>query len=124
MSYHTTTMSLDVLNFMKSGDVDLNFNNAKKGYCKTIMNKNLICICNTPWIEGSTSIAMYGEMQQEFNAHCCLKCTKWYHTHCLKYYNLSRPSKKQTLFACSVKFQISFNSTMINTVTPLQWIIS
>ena len=49
---------------MESGDVDLNFNIAKKCYCKTIVNKvTSICICNTPWIEGSTSVAMYGEMQ-------------------------------------------------------------
>ena len=98
--YDIDSSKLDVFNFMESGDVDLNFNIAKKGYCKTIVNKvTLICICNTPWIEGSTSAAIYGEMQQEFNAHCCLKCNKWYHTYCLKYYNLSLPSKK-TNFVC------------------------
>jgi len=37
--YDIDFSKLDVLNFMKSGDVDLNFNTAKKGYCKTIMNK-------------------------------------------------------------------------------------
>ena len=76
--YDIDSSKLDVFfNFMESGDVDLNFMN---GYCKTIVNKvTLICICNTPWIEGSTLVAMYGEM------HVAFKCSKWYHTYCLKY---------------------------------------
>ena len=66
----TNSSKCDILNFMKAGDVGLKFETAKKGYCKTITNKvTSICICNTPWIEGSTSTAVYGEMQEEFNAH-------------------------------------------------------
>ena len=91
----TDSSKCDILNFMKAGDVGLKFETAKKGYCKTIANKvTSICICNTPWIEGSTSTAVYGEMQEEFNAHNCLKCNEWYHTHCLRYYNVSLPSRK------------------------------
>ena len=78
----TDSSKCDILNFMKAGDVSvgLKFETAKIGYCKTIANKvTSICICNTPWIEGSTSTAVYGEMQEEFNAHNCLKCNEWYH---------------------------------------------
>ena len=43
--YDIDSSELDVFNFMESGDVDLKFNIAEKGYCKTIVNKvTSICI--------------------------------------------------------------------------------
>ena len=45
---------------------------------KKVMSQ-FVCICRTPWIEESTSRAVYGDKQNEFNSHICCKCDGWFH---------------------------------------------
>jgi len=60
----------------------------------------LHCFCLTPWIDGSTSAAMYEKEQKEFNAYHCSKCNDWFHKRCLKKCNISVPRQNAT-FVCS-----------------------
>ena len=39
----------------------------------------LHCLCCSPWIEGSTSKAIYGEKQKMFNTHSCSIFRNWFH---------------------------------------------
>ena len=42
-------------------------------FCKTqVENVPLLCYCLTPWIDGSTSAAIYGKKQKEFNVYNCV----------------------------------------------------
>ena len=60
---------------------------------------SLLCICCCPWIEGTTSRAIYGDRQKEFNVHNCVKCLNWFHTYCLKLCNI-KPATKRQDFIC------------------------
>ena len=58
--------------------------NDKKGFCSTKTdNVELLCVCQTPWVEGTTSKATYGTQQKELNIHVCCKCARWHHNHYL-----------------------------------------
>ncbi len=54
-------------------------------------NVPLICICQTPWIEGSTSKAVYREKQKQFNSHRCCTCLRWFHYYCLSMCHVDVP---------------------------------
>ena len=60
----------------------------------------LYCFCLTPWIDGSTSAAMYENEQKEFNAYHCSKCDDWFHKHCLKKCKIVIP-RRNTHFVCT-----------------------
>lgn len=68
----------------------------RKSRCHDV---ELLCLCRSPWIEGTTSKAVYGERQKEFNVHSCIKCNNWFHAYCLKLCNI-KPATKRQDFIC------------------------
>ena len=60
----------------------------------------LYCFCLTPWIDGSTSVAIYNKQQKEYKAYQCCICLDWFHKACLVKLNVSLP-KRQEEFVCS-----------------------
>ena len=59
----------------------------------------LICICRSPWIEGTTSKAIYGEKQRFFNCHAFCRCGNWFHVFCLSKCKIT-PPKRTHDFLC------------------------
>ena len=77
----------------------LSTQNDKKGFCSTTTdNIELLCVCQTPWIEGTTSKAIYGTQQKEFIIHVCCKCARWYHNHCLHVCGIPVPKRTHDFF--------------------------
>ena len=67
---------------------------ASAPFCKTRCEEvNLYCLCRSPWIEGSTSKAIYGQNQKQFDSHVCVSCGNWFHKYCLLSHNLTYPKK-------------------------------
>ena len=86
--------------FMEGKISHLSFKYAKKPYSTTKEESvPLLCICHSPWIEGSTSKAIYGKMQREFNMHICCECGNWFHKYCLSSCGIN-PPKKTHDFIC------------------------
>lgn len=54
----------------------------------------------THWIEGTSSAAIYGEKQKQFNVHSCSRCSNWFHTFCLKFLKI-KPPKRTSDFVCA-----------------------
>ena len=94
-----------IVHFIESGDVNK--------HCKTIRNRiSLICMCQTPQIDGLTSAAVYGDMQDEYSVFKCLKCNTQYHTHCLKYCNVSIPLEDEFIcMQCSIPDSLPWHCT-------------
>lgn len=94
---------------------------------------DISCLCRTPWIEGTTSKAIYGDKQKLFNMHICCKCNNWYHYHCLTICKISKPkirgesnSPTAKLFVyncffvcpnCKIPDTIQWGRTYFNTCT-------
>lgn len=75
--------------------------NCDVAFCKPKMTKvSLLCHCLTPWVDGSTSVAIYGTRQKEFNVHRCSKCNTWYHSFCLRMCGFDVP-KRTAIFICA-----------------------
>lgn len=69
-------------------------------FCQTITQQvKLYCICQTPWIEGTTAKAIYGSKLKDFNAHTCCHCGNWFHNHCLRACGIPVPKRTQD-FLC------------------------
>ena len=70
-------------------------------FAKTrVFNVKLYCFCLTAWIDRSTSLAIYKQLQKEYKAHECSKCKDWYHKACLLKVNVQLPTRKAE-FVCS-----------------------
>uniref|UniRef100_A0A1X7UXJ5 SWIM-type domain-containing protein n=1 Tax=Amphimedon queenslandica TaxID=400682 RepID=A0A1X7UXJ5_AMPQE len=70
-------------------------------FCKRKVSKvSLLCYCFTPWVDGSTSVALYGIKQKQFNVHNCSKCKEWFHKYCLRICG-SKVPKRTTDFTCA-----------------------
>ena len=83
INVNTTTEQL--LQFQNDMKGSLRVEVVSSEYCKTVVTQvPLYCYCMTPWIQGSTSVAIYGSKQKEFNVHNCCKCDNWFHEFCLK----------------------------------------
>ncbi len=89
------------LNQFMNGIIDcFSFACEPGSFCKSKSdNVPLICICRTPWIEGSTSKAVYREKQKQFNSHRCCTCQGWFHHYCLSMYHVDVPKISQD-FIC------------------------
>ena len=69
-----STMSEQLYKFMSERKPLLETDFKTGHYCKTkVVTVQLLCDCFRPWIEGSTSVAIYGKQQKEFNMHLCCK---------------------------------------------------
>ncbi|XP_065887174.1 uncharacterized protein [Dysidea avara] len=64
----------------------------------------LFCYCQTPWVDGSTSAALYGNSQRDFNMYNCSKCDNWFHKYCLSACDITIPKRNADFFcsACTV----------------------
>ena len=116
---------LDDINHFMNGEDYITSSNAKGPFCKTKSEVvQLICrpTCRSPWIEGSTSRAIYGEKQKEFASHVCSKCKNWFHYFCLRQSNVKVPNRTQDFVCpmCQIPTTISLllaHSKYTNTCT-------
>ena len=58
----------------------------------------LFCYCQTPWVDGSTSAALYGNSQRDFNMYNCSKCDNWFHKYCLSACDITIPKRNANFF--------------------------
>ena len=69
-------------------------------FCRTQVDcVQLYCYCLTPWIEGTTSLAIYGDKQKEYNVYNCSGCDNWFHKCCLVECHIPIPKRKSD-FLC------------------------
>ena len=84
----------------------------KKPYCHAT-NKTVVlhCLC-CPWIEGTTSKAVYGEkLQKSFDMHVCIKCNTWFHKYCLNVCGLQVPKRNHDFCPeCKLPSTLSWNN--------------
>ena len=74
---------------------------AKKDYSKTVQDTvQLYCYCKSPWVDGSTSAAIYGNSQRDFNMYNCSTCDDWFHKYCLTACGIVIP-KRNADFVCN-----------------------
>ena len=111
-----------LLQFMKDNHETIAMNTGSdKDYCPTeVVNIELHCFCMTPWIDGSTSAAIYGSKQKEFNMHNCCKCNKWYRKYCLRAHGITPPGRKTDYICpeCEIPNTLSWHhDQFINTCT-------
>ena len=93
INVNTTTEQL--LQFQNDMKGSLRVEVVSSEYCKTVVTQvPLYCYCMTPWIQGSTSVAIYGSKQKEFNVHNCCKCDNWFHEFCLKASKIALPGRR------------------------------
>ena len=62
----------------------------------------LLCICNAPWIEGTTAKAIYGRKIKDFNVHSCCNCGGWFHKYCLRACGIQVPKRTCRGFSLSI----------------------
>jgi len=71
----------------------------------------LYCYCQTPWVDGSTSAAIYGNAQRDYNMHNCSKCDNWFHKYCLIACSIAIP-KQNADFVCNARItSMEFTNT-------------
>jgi len=94
-------------------------------FCKTQVDcVQLYCYCLTPWIEGTTSYAIYGNKQKDYNVYNCSGCDNWYHKCCLATCHIPIQSTRQTTSARIVRFQLQSSGIMKASLTLAHQIIS
>ena len=84
MSIHVQTLHLDMIQVLS---------------VKLTQRLILYCLCRSPWIQGTTSKAIYGGNQKSFNSHVCCRCQNWFHIYCLQACGIT-PPKRQHDFVC------------------------
>ena len=116
-----STMSEQLHKFMSERKPSLETDVKTGHYCKTkVVTVQLLCDCFCPWIEGSTSVAIYGKQQKEFNMHLCCKCQNWYHSYCLKKVGISPPNRRAQFIChhCTVPMTLKWGAkNFTNTCT-------
>ena len=74
---------------------------ASKDYRKTVQDTvQLYCYCQTPWVDRSTSAALHGKSQRDFNMYNCSVCNNWFHKYCLITCGITIP-KRNADFICN-----------------------
>ena len=77
-------LTAEIQEFMKGEITKLSCVDNKSTFCKEKEEiVEIYCLCQSPWIEGATSKAIYGEKQKSFDCHICTKCDGWFHHYCL-----------------------------------------
>lgn len=84
----------EIQEFMTDDRKFVSFQHAKTAFCRTAQERvYLYCLCRTPWLEGTTSKAIYGENQKAFDSHVCVNCGNWFHNYCLSVCSLDIPKR-------------------------------
>ena len=103
------------------GEDNITITYARGPFCKTKSEiVKLICICRSPWIEGSTSRAIYGDKQNDFASHVCCKCKNWFYHFCLRKCDVKVPKRTHDFQCptCQIPLTISWaHSNYTNTCT-------
>ena len=90
-------------------------------FCKSQVDRvQLYCYCLTPWIEGTTSFAIYGDKQKDYNVYNCSGCDNWYHKCCLAACHIPIPKRKADYLCknCEIPATVQRNHDgFINTCT-------
>ena len=90
-------------------------------FCKTQVDQvQLYCYCLTPWIEGTTSHAIYGDKQKDYNVYNCSGCDNWYHKCCLTACQIPIPKRKADYLCknCEIPTTVQWDHEgFINTCT-------
>ncbi len=95
-----STIVREIGSFMDDEIETFSFSYSELAFCETEVEEvMLFCICRSPWIEGSTSKAIYGSKQKLFNSHSCSVCNNWFHSFCLSHCNIALPKRSQD-YAC------------------------
>ena len=96
-----TEFSQQLMAFVTGESTTLTIQYSEIPFCKTVDETvDVHCLCHTPWIEGTTSLAIYGSKKQKnFNMHMCCKCEQWFHKYCLSLCHLQLPKRNQD-FVC------------------------
>ena len=90
----------DLMSFMDQEVTKFHYEVTKFDCSKTqLMQADMLCFCMTTWLDGTTSKAIYGDQQKEFNMYQCTLCAMWYHKYCLKACGLKVPGRKDD-FVC------------------------
>ena len=92
-----TEFSQQLMAFVTGESTTLTIQYSEIPFCKTVDETvDVYCLCRTPWIEGTTSLAIYGSKKQKnFNMHMCCKCEQWFHKYCLSLCHLQLPKRNQ-----------------------------
>ena len=80
----------------------------------------LHCFCLTPWIDGSTSVAIYCKQQKEYKAYQCSICLDWFHKACLVKLCIPLPKRQEEFVSrkCTIPVTLMWNhSDFTNTCT-------
>lgn len=102
--------SEQLVSFVKGESSELTVQYAEIPFCSTdIEMVDVHCLCRSQWIEGATSLAVYGRTEQKsFNMHICCKCGQWCHKHCLLFCQLKVPKRNQDFICPKWYFQKPF----------------
>lgn len=113
-------LRVDVKLFMEN-EASIRFKREPGPFCKSKEEDVMLyCICHKPWIEGSTSKAIYGTNQKQFNCHRCCRCNNWFHKYCLAVCGIRFPKRTDDFLCpdCSLPATIPWRHPFyVNTCT-------
>ena len=90
----TNFSSQDICSYIRNKKASFHFSMNNSDHCESVVQKTqLLCMCKTAWIDGTTSKAIYQERQKEYNAYQCFLCKNWFHMQCLKYCGVMVPGR-------------------------------
>ena len=121
--YNTSLLKSELITFLSDEDSVLCFTYQEetRPFCKTNHEEvPLYCLCKSPWIEGTTSKAIYGKIQKEFNSHACAKCSNWFHKYCLRICGITPPKRTHDFICqdCRIPSTIPWSHPLyVNTCT-------
>ena len=78
------------------------------------------CFCLAPWIDGSTSVVIYGKQQKGYKAYQCSICLDWFHKACLVKLCIPLPKRQEEFVSrkCTIPVTLMWNhSDFTNTCT-------
>ena len=110
----TDIVTTEVIEFMKGEITKLSYIEIKSSFYKQKEEVvEIYCLCQCPWIEGTTSKAIYGE--KAFDYHMCTKCTNWSTITAFQKSEKRFQNEITTGFVQIAKSLLQFPDTMENT---------
>ena len=113
-------LKVDVKLFMED-KASIRFKRETGPFCKSKEEDVMLyCICHKPWIEESTSKAIYGTNQKQFNCHRCCNCSNWFHKYCLTVCGIKLPKRNDDFLCpdCSIPATVPWRHPFyVNTCT-------